>query len=159
MITKNVVLSTMIASMLAMNAISMQATESVSSPNGNVVVNFDVKEGLPVYWVDYKQKPVILESRLGLELDDVSMRNSFESFDITGGETSKLSLTDGFELTLTERSTFDDTWTPVWGEENSMGLYQFVRLGCGTILGRCLQYSARCVHAAIFGWYMGILSR
>ena len=63
MITKNVVLSTMIASMLAMNAISMQATESVSSPNGNVVVNFDVKEGLPVYWVDYKQKPVILESR------------------------------------------------------------------------------------------------
>ena len=110
----------MIASMLAMNAISMQATESVSSPNGNVVVNFDVKEGLPVYWVDYKQKPVILESRLGLELDDVSMRNSFESFDITGGETSKLSLTDGFELTLTERSTFDDTWTPVWGEENSI---------------------------------------
>ena len=120
MITKNVVLSTMIASMLAMNAISMQATESVSSPNGDVVVNFDVKEGLPVYWVDYKQKPVILESRLGLELDDVSMRNSFESFDITGGETSKLSLTDGFELTLTERSTFDDTWTPVWGEENSI---------------------------------------
>ena len=120
MITKNVVLSTMIASMLAMNAISMQATESVSSPNGNVVVNFDVKEGLPVYWVDYKQKPVILESRLGLELDDVSMRNSFESFDITGGETSKLSLTDGFELTLTERSTFDETWTPVWGEENSI---------------------------------------
>ena len=120
MITNNVVLSTMIASMLAMNAISMQATESVSSPNGNVVVNFDVKEGLPVYWVDYKQKPVILESRLGLELDDVSMRNSFESFDITGGETSKLSLTDGFELTLTERSTFDDTWTPVWGEENSI---------------------------------------
>ena len=110
----------MIASMLAMNAISMQATESVSSPNGNVVVNFDVKEGLPVYWVDYKQKPVILESRLGLELDDVSMRNSFESFDITGGETSKLSLTDGFELTSTERSTFDDTWTPVWGEENSI---------------------------------------
>ena len=110
----------MIASMLAMNAISMQATESVSSPNGNVVVNFDVKEGLPVYWVDYKQKPVILESRLGLELDDVSMRNSFESFDITGGETSKLSLTDGFELTLTERSTFDETWTPVWGEENSI---------------------------------------
>ncbi len=120
MITKNVVLSTMIASMLAMNAISMQATESVSSPNGDVVVNFDVKEGLPVYWVDYKQKPVILESRLGLELDDVSMRNSFESFDITGGETSKLSLTDGFELTSTERSTFDDTWTPVWGEENSI---------------------------------------
>ncbi len=110
----------MIASMLAMNAISMQATESVSSPNGDVVVNFDVKEGLPVYWVDYKQKPVILESRLGLELDDVSMRNSFESFDITGGETSKLSLTDGFELTSTERSTFDDTWTPVWGEENSI---------------------------------------
>ncbi len=120
MISKNVVLSSVFAIAVALQPVSMAATESVASPNGDVVVNFDVKDGWPVYSVNYKQQPVILESRLGLELDDVSMRNTFESFDITGGETNKLSLTDGFELTSTERSTFDETWTPVWGEEDAI---------------------------------------
>ena len=120
MISKNVVLCTAVASVLALQTAPLQAAESVASPNGDVVVNFDVKDGWPVYKVDYKQQPVILESRLGLELADVSMRNSFESFDITGGETNKLSLTDGFELTSTERSSFDETWTPVWGEESAI---------------------------------------
>ena len=107
MISKNVVLSSVFAIAVALQPTYTAAAESVASPDGNVVVNFDVKDGWPVYSVDYKQKPVILESRLGLELDDVSMRNTIESFDITGGETNKLSLTDGFELTSTERSTFD----------------------------------------------------
>ena len=120
MISKNVVLSSAFAIAVALQPAYTAAAESVASPDGNVVVNFDVKDGWPVYSVDYKQKPVILESRLGLELDDVSMRNTFESFDITGGETNKLSLTDGFELTKTERSTFDETWKPVWGEEEAI---------------------------------------
>ena len=120
MISKNVVLGAAIASVLALQASPLSAAESVASPNGDVVVNFDVKDGWPVYSVNYKQQPVILESRLGLELDDVSARNSFESFDITGGDTNKLSLTDGFELTATDRSTFDETWVPVWGEESSI---------------------------------------
>ena len=120
MISKNVVLGAAIASVLALQASPLSAAESVASPNGDVVVNFDVKDGWPVYSVNYKQQPVILESRLGLELDDVSARNSFESFDITGGDTNKLSLTDGFELAATDRSTFDETWVPVWGEESSI---------------------------------------
>ncbi len=120
MISKNVVLGAAIASVLALQASPLSAAESVASPNGDVVVNFDVKDGWPVYSVNYKQQPVILESRLGLELDDVSARNSFESFDITGGDTNKRSLTDGFELTATDRSTFDETWVPVWGEESSI---------------------------------------
>ncbi len=120
MIAKNVVLSFAVTSVLALQSFSSQAVESVTSPDGNIVVNFDVKDGCPVYCVDYKQQPVILESHLGLELDDVSSRNSFETFNITGGETDKLSLTDGFELTSTERSTFDETWIPVWGEESSI---------------------------------------
>ena len=118
MISKNVAIGAALLLMPAMQAVDLQAAETVASPNGEVVVNFDVKDGWPIYSVDYKQQPVILESRLGLELDDVSMRNSFESFDLTGGETNKLSLMDGFELTNTERSSFDENWIPVWGEES-----------------------------------------
>ena len=118
MISKNVVIGTALFLVPTFATSTLQAAESVTSPNGEIVVNFDVKEGWPVYTVDYKQQPVILESRLGLELDDVSMRNSFESFDLTGGETNKLSLMDGFELTGTERSSFDENWIPVWGEES-----------------------------------------
>ena len=53
------------------------AAENIASPDGNVIVNFDLKNGAPVYSVDYKGKPIILESRLGLELDSENGRNSF----------------------------------------------------------------------------------
>ena len=41
---------------------------SVSSPNGNVVLNFSIEDGRPVYSVTYKGRPVVLPSHLGLEL-------------------------------------------------------------------------------------------
>ena len=76
--------------------------EEVKSPNGNVVLNADVKDGVPVYCLDYKQKPVIKESRLGLELKDGK------------------NLMDGFTLVKTETAAFDETWKPVWGEESEI---------------------------------------
>ena len=44
------------------------AAVQVSSPDGNVVADFDVKDGVARYSVTYKQKNVIMPSRLGLEL-------------------------------------------------------------------------------------------
>ena len=44
----------------------LNATE-VKSPNGNVVLNFNVEEGRPTYTVDYKGRHVVLPSHLGLE--------------------------------------------------------------------------------------------
>ena len=72
--------------------------DEIKSPNGQISVNFELKEGVPTYRVDYKGKPVIKESKLGLELRD-------------GGN-----LMDGFEQIKSSTSTFDETWTPVWGE-------------------------------------------
>lgn len=72
--------------------------EELESPQSVVKVSFDVKDGVPVYGVKYKDKVVVKESRLGLELrDDVA-------------------LTGDFEVVSVDRSSFDETWEPVWGE-------------------------------------------
>jgi glucan 1,4-alpha-glucosidase len=76
----------------------MARAESIKSPNGNLELNFVVKEGIPTYQLTYKNKPVIKESKLGLELKE------------------EPSLLKGFTLTKAETSTFDESWNPVWGE-------------------------------------------
>lgn len=76
----------------------MANADNVKSPGGNISVEFKLDNGVPVYNVSYKGKPVVKDSKLGLEL--------------VYGE----SLMDGFEVVNTENDTFDETWTPVWGE-------------------------------------------
>lgn len=72
--------------------------EELKSPDGNLLMRFEVNgEGTPVYELTYKQKPVIKPSRLGLEIEGFSLRKAFT-------------------LKGVETATFDETWTPVWGE-------------------------------------------
>ena len=66
MIIKKLVL--VAASLFLFAPMMVQAAESVASPNGNVVVTFDVKDGIPVYKMGYKGRAAVKESRLGLEL-------------------------------------------------------------------------------------------
>ena len=82
------------------------ATE-VKSPNGNVVLTFDLKEGRPTYSVTYKGKDVILPSHLGFELA--------KDKHATMGLKERDLLAD-FKLEKEETSSFDETWQPVWGE-------------------------------------------
>ena len=78
-------------------------TKNLTSPNGELQLNFAVTpQGEPVYELSYKGKPVVKTSKLGLELkDDPGLMN-------------------GFTLTDAQTSTFDETWTPVWGEESKI---------------------------------------
>ena len=89
-----------------MYVVSLNAAE-VKSPNGNVVLNFSIEQGRPVYSVTYKGRDVILPSHLGLELakDKHASRGEHET-----------DLMDGFTLKKEDISTFDETWRPVWGE-------------------------------------------
>ena len=87
----------LIISALLFSALNVDA-DVVTSPNGIVSIDFQLKNGIPTYKVDYKGKPVIKESRLGLELRDGK------------------NLMDGFEQLKATTSTFDETWQPVWGE-------------------------------------------
>ena len=95
-------------------AVAMKA-ELIKSPNGELVLNFEVKKGVPVYELSYKGKPVIKESKLGIELKDGNAPASFNDFS-KSGKVGQSSLYNGFELVDSKTSTFDETWQPVWGE-------------------------------------------
>ena len=74
----------------------------VSSPDGNIKVNFSVVEGRPTYEMSYKGKPVILPSTLGLELiGSTDLMDKFEEKNVTYSES-------------------DETWQPVWGENKEI---------------------------------------
>ena len=87
----------LLATVLLFSA-GLLSAETVKSPNGAMVLNVELKNGVPVYRLDYKNLAVVKESKLGLELKDGK------------------NLTDGFELTKTETASFDESWNPVWGE-------------------------------------------
>lgn len=98
---------------------------AMTSPNGNVNAQFSLnRNGEPSYSVDYNGTKVILPSGLGFEMRGVlkSTEIGFEN----GGKATKtdlepcFSLTEGFEVADMETSSFDETWTPVWGEESSI---------------------------------------
>lgn len=106
------------AAMTALPLDASAAPEHVTSPDGNIVLSFDVASGIPTYNVSYKGQRVINDSRMGLILDSESGRNDFSSFSIGGEGGQRLSLADGFTLKDTSRSSSDSYWTPVWGEED-----------------------------------------
>ncbi|RPE00172.1 glycoside hydrolase family 97 protein [Aureibaculum marinum] len=81
--------------------------QELKSPNGEMRMQFSLKNnGTPTYQLFYKNKEVIKKSSLGLELKN-----------------DKKSLLNDFEITTSETSTFDQTWTPVWGEEKEIRNY------------------------------------
>ena len=97
-------------SLLFMNQVL--TAQTVSSPNGNVEVTFkNENKGIPTYSVNYKKKPVVLPSRLGFEL--AKDKHASKKFDETD-------LLEGFSVTDTQTSTFDETWEPVWGETSTI---------------------------------------
>lgn len=81
--------------------------QTVTSPDGNVVLKFSLDNGRPTYQLDYKGKAVAKPSHLGLEL--AKDKHASKGMDETD-------LMDGFTIAKTDTSSFDETWKPVWGE-------------------------------------------
>lgn len=86
--------------------------QSVKSPDGNVELKFSLADGgKPTYEMTYKQKAVVKPSLLGLELaKDKHASKGKEETD----------LMEGFEIKDVATSSFDETWTPVWGETRTI---------------------------------------
>lgn len=86
----------------------MAAAQTVKSPNGNVALTFTLSDnGRSTYEMTYKGRAVVKPSHLGLEL--AKDRHASKGKDETD-------LMDGFKITDTRVSSFDETWKPVWGE-------------------------------------------
>jgi len=73
--------------------------KALKSPDGQLELKFDIKDGIAYYALYRNGKPVILPSRMGFTLE---WRDD---------------LAHAFVLKDTKYSTFDETWEPVWGEE------------------------------------------
>lgn len=76
--------------------------QTIQSPNGLLQLGFELNGGVPTYELSFKGKPVILPSKLGLELKN------------------KPSFLEGFEILEVRHQKFDETWAPVWGEESQI---------------------------------------
>lgn len=85
--------------------------KTAASPNGKVVVGFGIDNGRPYYTVQYGKKDVIKKSFLGLEL--AKSKHASKGMEETN-------LMDGFEITETQKTSFDETWKPVWGETSEI---------------------------------------
>jgi len=84
-------------------AMHWAAAQQQTSPDGNVVLSFSLKaDGTPTYKMTYKGKPVINESTLGFTLK------------------KEEPLTNHFKVVGDSKSTFKETWKPVWGEEKEI---------------------------------------
>ena len=87
----------------AIVALAGPTTADLDSFDGNLHLSFSVSgKGEPTYELIYKDISVIKPSRLGLSLKDSD------------------DLTDGFRIDKIETSEFDETWTPVWGENKQI---------------------------------------
>ena len=89
--------------LMSIFAIHLTMAQQQSSPDGSVILSFSLKnDGTPSYKVTYKNKPVINESTLGFTLKKAEP------------------LTNNFKVVDTKKSTFRETWKPVWGEESEI---------------------------------------
>ena len=75
------------------------AQEKLTSPDGKLELQFEVKDGVPYYALNRNGKPVVLPSKMGFTLE---WRDD---------------LAHAFVLKDVKYDTFDEVWEPVWGEE------------------------------------------
>lgn len=95
--------------------------EALLSPNGDLKLQFALRsDGTPTYTLDYKNRPVILSSGMGLELRGAMPEMVFGAEIKRGEKGAPVSLHDGFTLSKVERGDFDETWRPVWGEQSEI---------------------------------------
>lgn len=89
---KTLILSVMATAMLHM------AAADIMSPGGSLRLEvLTDADGTPVYTLDYKGKPIITKSTLGLAAKETEFAK-------------------GFHITGTDTVTIDRFWEPVWGE-------------------------------------------
>jgi glucan 1,4-alpha-glucosidase len=78
--------------------------QELKSPDGKLTMTFSLQpDGTPTYQLQFKGKPVIKPSALGLELK---------------GDAK--SLLNDFTVTNSETVSHDSNWKPVWGEVNTI---------------------------------------
>ncbi len=94
------------------------------SPDGNLSMEFFLdSDGAPSYNLSYCDVPVLDRSALGFELRGTV---KYTGLEYRGSKIEKPDevppylFNSGFEAVGVSESSFDETWTPVWGEESQI---------------------------------------
>ena len=97
---------------------------TMASPDGELTMGFYMTaQGTPQYSLNFGDKPVILPSSLGYELrGSLKAQKVVINADNITKEDKEASymFNTGFEVLSVDNDSFDETWTPVWGEESSI---------------------------------------
>lgn len=93
--------SKLIALFLMLTPFFIQA-QTITSPDKNFSLQFELKDGVPSYQLTYKGKPVVKPSKLGVEIKDGT------------------SFMNGFTVKEALESAVDESWEPIMGEEKTI---------------------------------------
>ncbi|RZJ26218.1 MAG: glycoside hydrolase family 97 protein, partial [Flavobacterium sp.] len=78
------------------------SAQQLQSPSKQITLSFSLDAGVPTYKVDYKGKPIILKSSLGVKLKGTT------------------DLASGFKVADSKTRSFNETWHPVLGEQSDI---------------------------------------
>lgn len=99
------------------------ANVQVSSPNQQLVLTTSVDDQSRIWYsVSFQGQEVIKPSHLGLEFTTPQQSHYSVEGDVIGKEADGQTdgLMTGFSIEETSTTSYDETWTPVWGEESSI---------------------------------------
>lgn len=118
-----ILFSALVLSLSCAKTVQITQTESLQSPDGGLSMSLTLDEnGAVKYALNHGETKVILPSTLGFELrgtvyaDKITYDNGVQKSD----SRPPFTFAQGFSITDVERNTFDETWTPVWGEESTI---------------------------------------
>ena len=91
--------------------------QTLKSPNGSLEMTFRLSDdGTPTYSLKYEGRDVVLDSKLGYILRGDAYGNTPENY--MHKKYDYVDFNSGFTLVNESSLSFDETWTPVWGEES-----------------------------------------
>jgi len=93
----------------------MHRAQTLKSPDGNLELKFAVNgEGTPMYSLSYKGKSIVLPSKMGFELRGELKKKVMDKKEYK----KSIDLTKDFTIVNVQRSSKDETWSPLMGEES-----------------------------------------
>ncbi len=91
--------------------------QTLKSPNESLEMTFRLSDdGTPTYSLKYEGRDVVLDSKLGYILRGDPYGNTPENY--MHKKYDYVDFNSGFTLVNESSLSFDETWTPVWGEES-----------------------------------------
>jgi len=98
----------------------LQNVQTLQSPDGNLTMSFGLDgNGTPTYSLRFGDKDVVLPSTMGYIFRGRRITNTYESKKTSLYE-DDLDFHSGFSFVDSATSSFDEEWSPVWGEESSI---------------------------------------